>query len=242
MCRTRSRASRSMPSTCGLPGMLYAAIVQCPVFRRHAARRSTRRELAGMKGVRRVVQLPDAVAVVADSWWQREEGGRRRCPSTWDFARPCRRFQRHDSPSSCMPGLSAGDARVGRNDGDVAALLSSGQADRSGIRGALPRPRHHGAAELHGARDARPGRDLGADAGRRNGACHRGGRRRRAGRQGRRPQDDAGRRLRPARDHPGIRPPGGPDRQGGRRAGEAPLDPRGGHHATTTIGRWRAPG
>ena len=37
-----------------------------------------------MKGVRRVVQLPDAVAVVADSWWQREESARRRCPIDWD--------------------------------------------------------------------------------------------------------------------------------------------------------------
>ena len=30
---TRSPGSRSMPSTCGCPDMLYAAIVHCPVFR-----------------------------------------------------------------------------------------------------------------------------------------------------------------------------------------------------------------
>ena len=55
--------------------------------------------------------------------------------------------------------------------------------------------------------------------------------RRRAGRQGRGSQDDARLRLRPARHLSGLRAAGGPDREGGRPAGEARLDPRGGHRA-----------
>ena len=52
-----------------------------PVSRCSRARsnRSTRRKLAGIKGVRRVVKLPDAVAVVADSWWQASKAAVMRC-------------------------------------------------------------------------------------------------------------------------------------------------------------------
>ena len=36
-----------------------------------------------MKGVRQVVQLPNAVAVVADSWWQAKQAAEA-LPITWD--------------------------------------------------------------------------------------------------------------------------------------------------------------
>ena len=210
-----------------LPGMLYAAIVQCPVFK-GTLRSVDEAELAGMKGIRRVVKLPDAVAVVADSWWRAKKAAEA-LSVTWDFAGLCRRFQRHNSRAiACGPGCG-GCTRRSQRRRRRPRPWSSGQADRSGLRGALPRPRHHGAAKLHGARDARPGRNLGAHAGRRNGPCHRCGRRRRVGRQGRGQQDDAGLRLRPARDLPGFRAAGGLDRERGQRAGEARLDPRGGH-------------
>jgi isoquinoline 1-oxidoreductase beta subunit len=106
-----------------LPGMLYAAIVQCPVFK-GTLRSVDEAELAGMKGIRRVVKLPDAVAVVADSWWHAKKAVEA-LSVTWDFAG-------HAGVSSdtireqLHAGLSAGDARVGRNDGDVDRAL--GQA------------------------------------------------------------------------------------------------------------------
>jgi isoquinoline 1-oxidoreductase beta subunit len=106
-----------------LPGMLYAAIVQCPVFK-GTLRSVDEAELAGMKGIRRVVKLPDAVAVVADSWWRAKKAAET-LSVTWDFAG-------HADVSSdtireqLHAGLSAGDARVGRNDGDVDRAL--GQA------------------------------------------------------------------------------------------------------------------
>ena len=52
-----------------LPDMLYAAVIHCPVFG-GALQSVDENSIAGMKGVRRIVRMPDAVAVVAESWWQ----------------------------------------------------------------------------------------------------------------------------------------------------------------------------
>jgi isoquinoline 1-oxidoreductase subunit beta len=51
-----------------LPDMLYAAVVHCPVFR-GTLKSVDESSIEGMKGVRRIVRLSDAVAVVAESWW-----------------------------------------------------------------------------------------------------------------------------------------------------------------------------
>src|SRR6202008_2503125 len=52
-----------------LPGMLYAAIVHYPVFK-GTPKSIDEGSIAGMKGVRKVVRMDDAVAVIADSWWR----------------------------------------------------------------------------------------------------------------------------------------------------------------------------
>ncbi|MDE1941674.1 MAG: xanthine dehydrogenase family protein molybdopterin-binding subunit [Betaproteobacteria bacterium] len=55
-----------------LPGMLHAAIVQCPVFGGKVAQVDA--SLAqSMRGVKQVVHADDFVAVVADSWWRANE-------------------------------------------------------------------------------------------------------------------------------------------------------------------------
>jgi len=51
-----------------LPDMLYAAVVHSPVFR-GTLKSVDESSIQGMKGVRRIVWLPDALAVVAESWW-----------------------------------------------------------------------------------------------------------------------------------------------------------------------------
>src|SRR5262249_51167733 len=56
-----------------VPDMLYAALLQSPVFRGTLNSVDDSR-LAGLKGVRKVVKLKDAVAVVADTWWQAKKG------------------------------------------------------------------------------------------------------------------------------------------------------------------------
>ncbi|HYW63704.1 MAG TPA: molybdopterin cofactor-binding domain-containing protein, partial [Bradyrhizobium sp.] len=103
-----------------LPNMLHAAIVQCPVFK-GALKSVDETKLTGMKGIRQVVKLPDAVAVVADSWWRAKKAAEL-LALTWDVGD-------NSSVSSSMisanlhEALSAADARVGRNDGDVDRAL-----------------------------------------------------------------------------------------------------------------------
>jgi isoquinoline 1-oxidoreductase beta subunit len=104
-----------------LPNMLHAAIVQCPVFK-GTLKSVDESKLSGFKGVHCVVKLPDAVAVVAESWWQAKKAAEA-LPVSWDFGE-------NSAVSSgaihahVQAGLSAADARIGRNDGDVERALA----------------------------------------------------------------------------------------------------------------------
>lgn len=55
-----------------VPGMMHAAILQCPHFGGTLSGVDERPALA-MRGVKKVVRLADAVAVVADSWWRAQK-------------------------------------------------------------------------------------------------------------------------------------------------------------------------
>src|SRR5262249_18259829 len=55
-----------------LPGMVYAAIAQCPVFG-GKLKSANGAKIAGRRGIIQVVPLEDAVAVVADNWWRAKE-------------------------------------------------------------------------------------------------------------------------------------------------------------------------
>jgi isoquinoline 1-oxidoreductase beta subunit len=52
-----------------LPGMLYAALAQCPVIGGKVASLDAVKARS-LPGVKHVVQISDGVAVVADTWWQ----------------------------------------------------------------------------------------------------------------------------------------------------------------------------
>ncbi|HEY1979255.1 MAG TPA: molybdopterin cofactor-binding domain-containing protein, partial [Xanthobacteraceae bacterium] len=104
-----------------LPDMLYAAIVQCPVFG-GALESVDETSIASMKGVRGVVRMPNAVAVVADSWWRAKRAADA-IKVTWDD-------RGHGALSNAAiadivrPGLTASPAQMGRAEGDAAAALS----------------------------------------------------------------------------------------------------------------------
>jgi isoquinoline 1-oxidoreductase subunit beta len=104
-----------------LPGMLYAAIAQCPVFKGKLVS-VDETKVRKMKGVRNIVKLPDAVAVVADSWWQAKKAVEA-LPIVWNEGE-------HGKVSSASisdflrEGLDAKDAGVGRKEGDVAGGLA----------------------------------------------------------------------------------------------------------------------
>jgi isoquinoline 1-oxidoreductase subunit beta len=105
-----------------LPGMLYAAIVQCPVFG-GALKAVDEGSVAGMAGLRGVVRMTDAVAVVADSWWRAKRAADA-LSITWDD-----RGNGAVSSASIAEFVRAGlaaneDVHIGRDDGDAAAALA----------------------------------------------------------------------------------------------------------------------
>ena len=65
-----------------LPGMVYAALEQCPVIG-GTVKSFDGTKAKSMPGVIAVVQIPDGVAVVADSWW-RANVARRELSIVWD--------------------------------------------------------------------------------------------------------------------------------------------------------------
>jgi isoquinoline 1-oxidoreductase beta subunit len=104
-----------------LPNMLYAAIVQCPVFK-GTVKSVDETKLAGLKGIRQVVKQPDAVVVVADTWWQAKKAAEM-LPVTWDDGNNAG-VSSGSIREEVRAGLSAADARVGRSDGDVDRALA----------------------------------------------------------------------------------------------------------------------
>jgi isoquinoline 1-oxidoreductase beta subunit len=104
-----------------LPNLLYAAIVQCPVFK-GTLRSVDESKISGLKGVRRVVKLADAVAVVADTWWQAQRAAQM-LPVNWDFGENAT-VSSDTIRAHLQAGLTATDARIGRNDGDVERALA----------------------------------------------------------------------------------------------------------------------
>ena len=70
ICRTRCAAPRRSASTSACPSMVYATIRQSPVFGGKVQSIANRAEVESRRGVLAVVPLDDAVAVVAEHFWQ----------------------------------------------------------------------------------------------------------------------------------------------------------------------------
>ncbi len=104
-----------------LPNMLYAAIAQCPVFG-GTLKSVDESPLRTMKGVRRVVRLPDAVAVIAASWWQANTAVQALRPH-WDD-RGNGAVSTETIGDFVRGGLAATPGKIARSDGDVAAGLA----------------------------------------------------------------------------------------------------------------------
>ena len=106
-----------------LPNMLYAAIRHCPVFG-GALKSVDDTSIAKMTGVRGVVRMADAVAVVADSWWRAKRAADA-LSVTWDNCGNGA-VSTASIAEFVRGGLAADEeARIGRADGDTAAALAS---------------------------------------------------------------------------------------------------------------------
>src|SRR6184192_555254 len=105
-----------------LPGMLNAAIKDCPVFggkiKSYEAAKVT-----GMPGVRHVVKVGDSgVAVVADTWWQAKTA-LDALPIVWDEGENAKVSS--DSIAAMLKeGLDADQAFVANQNGDVKAAIA----------------------------------------------------------------------------------------------------------------------
>jgi isoquinoline 1-oxidoreductase beta subunit len=105
-----------------LPGMLNAAIKECPVFGGKVKSYDASR-VASMKGVRKVVQVGDtAVAVVADTWWQAKTA-LGELPIVWDEG-PSAKVQQSNINDMLKAGLDADQAFVGNQAGDAKKALA----------------------------------------------------------------------------------------------------------------------
>ena len=122
-----------------VPGMLNAAIKQCPVFG-GKLKSYDAAKAEGMKGVKKVVKVhEDAVAVVADTWWHAKtaletikidwDNGENGSASTEKFA------------EVLMAGLDAPQAFEGNKAGDVAAAIA-GAAKKVEAVYAVPHQNH----------------------------------------------------------------------------------------------------
>lgn len=106
-----------------LPGMLNAAIKDCPVFG-GKLKSYDEAKVAGMKGVKKVVKVGDtAVAVVADTWW-RAKTALEALPIVWDEGENAK-----VSSESIAKWLAEGlddaqPAYVGNKNGDAKAAIA----------------------------------------------------------------------------------------------------------------------
>ena len=100
-----------------LPGMLYAAVAQCPVFG-GKVKSVDAAKVQGRRGIIKVVPLESFVAVIADNWWRAKEAVHE-LAIEWDDG-----GNGNVSSASIMEFLRAGldaqsDVVIARRDGDV---------------------------------------------------------------------------------------------------------------------------
>jgi isoquinoline 1-oxidoreductase subunit beta len=105
-----------------LPGMLNAAIKDCPVTG-GKLKSFDEAKISGMKGVKKVVRVGDsAVAVVADTWWHAKTA-LEALPIVWDEGENAK-VSSASIAKWLEQGLDSGPAFVGNENGDVKAALA----------------------------------------------------------------------------------------------------------------------
>ncbi|MGE3295532.1 MAG: molybdopterin cofactor-binding domain-containing protein, partial [Geminicoccaceae bacterium] len=106
-----------------LPGMLNAAIRDCPVFG-GSLRGYDEAAVTGMPGVKKVVRVGDtAIAVVADTWWQAKTA-LEALPIEWDDG-PNTGVSSETIAAMLAEGLDAEEAFIGNQSGDAKAALAT---------------------------------------------------------------------------------------------------------------------
>ena len=106
-----------------MPGMLNAAIKDCPVFG-GKVKSFDAAAIEKRPGIKKVLQIGDsAVVVVADTWW-RAHSALQAMPIVWDEG-PNAKLSSADIAATLKAGLDAGDAVVGNQNGDARAAIAA---------------------------------------------------------------------------------------------------------------------
>jgi isoquinoline 1-oxidoreductase beta subunit len=106
-----------------LPGMLNAAIKDCPVFG-GKVKSFNAAAIENRPGVKKVVAVgPTAVAVIADTWW-RAKTALDALPIEWDNG-PNASISSANIAETLKAGLDAKEAVVGNENGDARAAIAS---------------------------------------------------------------------------------------------------------------------
>ena len=106
-----------------MPGLLHAAIKNCPVFGGKLKSYDAKQALT-MRGVKKVVQVGDkGVAVVADNWW-RAQTALETIAIVWDEG-PNAKLSSDTIEIMLKEGLDAQETAIGNQAGDVKAALAS---------------------------------------------------------------------------------------------------------------------
>lgn len=121
--RDKTTGAQVYGSDLKLPGMLNAAIKDCPVFG-GKVKSIDEAAIAKRPGVKKVVRVGDsAVAVVADTWWH-AKSALDALPIEWDEG-PHAKVSSADIAAMLKEGLDAPQAAVGNSNGDAKAALAS---------------------------------------------------------------------------------------------------------------------
>jgi isoquinoline 1-oxidoreductase subunit beta len=107
-----------------LPGMLYAAVVLCPVPGGNV-KSFDPAKIAQRRGVQTVVPVPGGVAVVADRYWRGKQAAAA-LPIKWDFG-PGAGTSTQQFRAEYRAALD-GPMVVARSDGDARAAFSGAKA------------------------------------------------------------------------------------------------------------------
>ena len=214
-----------------LPGMLNAAIKDCPVFG-GKLKSYDEAKVAGMKGVKKVVRVSDSsVAVVADTWWHAKTA-LDALPIVWDEGENAK-VSSESIAKWLAEGLdNAQPAYIGNQNGDAKAAIAGAVKKVEAVYN-YPYQNHATMEPMNATALYTRGqmRGLVRHAERRGGVCRDAGSVGTAGRKMRGAQAYPRRRLRPSR-HDRLCPAGGADRQADAgHAGQTAVVARRGHGA-----------
>src|SRR5436309_6923664 len=107
-----------------LPGMVIASLEQCPVIG-GTVKSVDAAKARAMPGVVDVVQIPDGVAVVADSWWRAHQA-RQALVIDWDEGRGAA-LDDKSMLAGTRAALQTGKPMLLKSEGDCDAVISASQ-------------------------------------------------------------------------------------------------------------------